>query len=220
MNILSLIDITISFNGRKILNNITLDINSDSIITITGKSGSGKTTLMSILSGLLKPDSGKVIYKGKDIYKWADFKRSKYRNKNIGFIYQSFNLLPEHTIYQNIIYPAIINSASADIKNHADYLIKYLKIDNIRDQLPSTVSGGEKQRAAVARAMINSPEIILADEPTGNLDAVTGKSIFSLFKDIHKKYSIIFIIATHDKYIINNSDVHFNLVNGSLVKRI
>jgi putative ABC transport system ATP-binding protein len=219
MNILSLIDVNKSFNGREILNNIKLDVKPDSIVTITGKSGSGKTTLLSILSGLLKPDSGKVIYKGKDIYKWADFKRSKYRNKNIGFIYQSFNLLPEYSIYQNITYPALLNSASGDIKNHADYLMKYLEIDNIKDQLPPTVSGGEKQRASIARAMINSPEIILADEPTGNLDAATGKSIFSLFKEIHKKYRIIFIIATHDKYIINNSDFRYSLDKGRIVKK-
>jgi ABC-type lipoprotein export system ATPase subunit len=220
MNIISLMDVNISFNNRKILNNISLEIKSGPVITITGKSGSGKTTLLSILSGLLKPDSGKAFYKGKDIYKWADFKRSRYRNKNIGFIYQSFNLLPEYTVYQNIIYPAVLNASSKDIKNHADYLIKYLEIDNIRNQLPFTVSGGEKQRASIARAMINSPEIILADEPTGNLDAVTGKSIFSLFKDIHKKYGIIFIIVTHDKYIINNSGSHYNLVSGNLVKKV
>jgi ABC-type lipoprotein export system ATPase subunit len=220
MNILSLTDVNKSFNKREILKNITLEIKSNPVITISGKSGSGKTTFLSILSGLLKPDSGKVFYKGKDIYKWADFKRSRYRNKNIGFIYQSFNLLPEYTIYQNIIYPAILNSSSKDINNHADYLIKFLNIDNIKNQLPSTVSGGEKQRASIARAMINSPEIILADEPTGNLDAVTGKSIFSLFKNIHKKYGIIFIIATHDKYIIDNSDFRYKLDNGSIVKGV
>ncbi|MBN2403679.1 MAG: ABC transporter ATP-binding protein [Spirochaetes bacterium] len=219
MNILSLNDVSISFNNRKILNYINLEIKSACILTISGKSGSGKTTLLSVLSGLLKPDSGKVFFKGKDIYKWADFRRSGYRNKKIGFIYQSFNLLPDYSIYQNIIYPGILNYSSSSIKEHADYLIKYLDIDNIKDQLPSTVSGGEKQRASIARAMINSPEVILADEPTGNLDADTSKSIFSLFKDIHKKYGIAIIITTHDNYIIKNSDFHFTLVNGSIVKK-
>lgn len=220
MNILSLTNVNISFNDRKILNNINLEIKSNRIITISGKSGSGKTTLLSVLSGLLKPDSGKVFFKGKDIYKWADFRRSTYRNKNIGFIYQSFNLLPEYSIYQNIIYPAILNPSSVNIKDHADLLIKFLEIDNIRDQLPSSVSGGEKQRASIARAIVNSPEVILADEPTGNLDAVTGKSIFSLFKDIHKKYGITFIIVTHDNYIIKNSDFHYALIDGSLLKKM
>ncbi len=219
MNILSLTGVNKSFNGRKILNNIKLDIKSGLMITITGRSGSGKTTLLSILSGLLKPDSGDVIYKGNNINKWSDFRRSKYRNKNIGFIYQSFNLLPEYSIYENIVYPAILNPASVDIGDRVGYLMKYLEIDNIKDQLPYTVSGGEKQRAAVARAMINNPGIILADEPTGNLDTATGKSIFSLFKDINKKYGIIFIIATHDRNIINNSDVHYSLEKGSLIKR-
>lgn len=211
MSILSLKEVKKSFNNRSILNDIELEIESHAIISIAGKSGSGKTTLLSIMSGLLKPDSGKVIYRGNDIYKWADFTRSKYRNKKVGFIFQSFNLLSEYTVYQNIIYPAMLNSSTRDINKQANYLIDYLGIDNIRNQLPATISGGEKQRAAIARAMINNPEIILADEPTGNLDDKTGKSIFSLFKDIRDKYNILFVIATHDKYIIKNSDCKYNL---------
>lgn len=217
MSILSLKDVRKSFNNRTILNNIKLKIETPAIITIAGKSGSGKTTLLSIMSGLLKPDSGQVIYRGKDIYKWADFTRSKYRNKKVGFVFQSFNLLSEYTVYQNIVYPAMFNSSTGDINKQAEYLINYLGIENIRNQLPATISGGEKQRAAIARAMINNPEIILADEPTGNLDDKTGKSIFSLFKDIREKYNIIFIVATHDKYIIKNSDYRFNLDNGLLL---
>lgn len=216
MNILSLNDVNMSFSRRKVLTEINLEIESYPIVSISGKSGSGKTTLLSIISGLLKPDSGKVFYKGKDIFKWTDFTRSKYRNKRVGFIFQTFNLLPDYTVYQNIIYPAMLNFSAREIKKQADYLIKYLDIDNIRNQYPFSVSGGEKQRTAIARAMINNPEIILADEPTGNLDYATGKSIFSLFKNIQKKYNIVFIIATHDKYIIKNSDLHYLLSNGSL----
>ncbi len=216
MNILSLNNVNISFGRRKILSNINLEVKANTLISISGKSGSGKTTLLSIISGLLKPDSGQVMYRGKNIFKWTDFTRSRYRNRKVGFIFQSFNLLPDYTVYQNIIFPAMLNSSARDAKKHAGYLMKYMEIYNIRDQYPFSVSGGEKQRTAIARAMINNPEIILADEPTGNLDSATGKSIFSLFKEIQEKRNIMFIIATHDKYIIKNSDLHFLLNNGNL----
>jgi ABC-type lipoprotein export system ATPase subunit len=216
MNILSLKNINITFGKREILKNISLDIKTNSIIAVSGKSGSGKTTLLSIISGLLKPDSGTVIYRGKNIFRWSDFSRSRYRNKKIGFIFQSFNLLPDYTVYQNITFPAMLSSSAHNVKQHAGYLMKYLEIDNIRNQYPFSISGGEKQRTAVARALINRPEIILADEPTGNLDQATAKSIFSLFKEIQKNYNIMFIIATHDKYIIKNSDLHYSLLDGTL----
>ncbi len=219
MSILSLVDVSVSFGSRKILDRINLDIGDYSIASITGQSGSGKTTLLSVISGLLKPESGKVLYKDKNIYKWTDFKRSHYRNNKIGFIFQSFNLLPDFTVYQNIIYPAILNSRSRNIKEKADFLLEYLTLGNIRNQLPFTISGGEKQRTAIARAMINNPEIILADEPTGNLDPGTGKSTFGLFKDIQKQYDIKFIIATHDTYITKNSDIKYILADGRISKK-
>ncbi|MFH0974427.1 MAG: ABC transporter ATP-binding protein [Spirochaetota bacterium] len=219
MSILSLCDVGKSFRKRKILSEINLEIESGSINSLSGRSGSGKTTLLTVMSGLLKPDSGQVFYKGKNIYKWADFKRSAYRNKNVGFIFQSFNLLPDYTVYQNIVYPAVLNFSAKGIKQKADYLIEYLGIKNIENHLPAAISGGEKQRAAVARAMMNDPDIIFADEPTGNLDSDTGKSIFALFKDIQKKHEISFIIATHDKYIIRNSDYHYSLMNCSITNK-
>jgi ABC-type lipoprotein export system ATPase subunit len=216
MDILSINGVSESFGRRKILNDITLRINTNQIISISGKSGSGKTTLLSIISGLLKPDSGNVMYRGKNIFKWTDFTRSKYRNKKVGFVFQSFNLLPDYTVYQNIIFPAMLNSSAGNIKKQADSLVNYLDLNAIKDQYPYRISGGEKQRTSIARAIINSPEIVLADEPTGNLDPATGKSIFSLFKKIQDTYKIIFIIATHDKYIIKNSDLNYLLNDGYL----
>ena len=218
MNLISLTGVSISFNKRTILENVNFKIGNYPVVSISGKSGSGKTSLLTVISGLLKPDSGKVLYKDKNIYSWTDLRRSAYRNKKIGFVYQSFNLLPDFTVYQNITYPAIINTSSERINEHGDYLLEYLDIDSIKGRYPSEISGGEKQRTAIARAMINMPEIILADEPTGNLDTSTAKSIFLLFKEIQRKYNVIFLIATHDRNIIRKSDVHFAIKDGRIIK--
>jgi ABC-type lipoprotein export system ATPase subunit len=219
MGILSLVDVSVSFGKRQILDSINMEIGDYPVVTIAGKSGSGKTTLLSVISGLLKPESGRVLYKGKNIYRWTDFRRSHYRNNRIGFIFQSFNLLPDFTVYQNIVYPAVLNTRSREIKKKADFLLEYLFLNNVRDQLPFSISGGEKQRTAIARAMINDPEVILADEPTGDLDLSTGKSTFRLFRDIQKSHDVKFVIATHDTYIIRNSDIKYVLDEGRIFKR-
>ncbi|MBN2039253.1 MAG: ABC transporter ATP-binding protein [Spirochaetes bacterium] len=196
-----------------------MDIGEYPIVSITGKTGSGKTSLLSIMSGLLKPDSGKVFFKNKNIYSWTDYKRSAYRNRKIGFVYQSFNLLPDFTVYQNIVYPAVLNPFAVNVKKHADYLIEYLNISNIKNNYPSEISGGEKQRAAIARAIINKPEIILADEPTGNLDNAAVKSIFRLFREIQIQYNVVFIIATHDLNIIRKSDIHYAIKDSGIIRK-
>lgn len=219
MHILTVKGVKHNFGKRTILDGIDLEIKPDSIISLSGRSGSGKTTLLGILSGMLKPDSGQVCYKGKDIYKWNDFKRSKFRNRKIGFVFQNFNLLPDITAYQNILYPGLLNPAAEDIKVNADSLISQLEIEGARNQHPATLSGGEKQRVAIARAVINQPEIILADEPTGNLDLDTGKIIFSLFQEIKNKSGISIFIVTHDRYIIRNSDFHYSLENCKLISK-
>lgn len=219
MKILSIKDVRISFGRRCILEGIDLEVASGAMVSISGKSGSGKTTLLSIISGLLKPESGEVLFKGEDIFSWSDFRRSRYRNRKIGFIFQSFNLLPDISVYHNILYPAILNPLSRDIKGEVEYLIQCLDIKDVKDQYPSTLSGGEKQRAAIGRALVNRPEIILADEPTGNLDEKTGKSVFAILNEINKKDGIIVIVATHDRYIIKNSDFHYRLDLGKLIPK-
>lgn len=215
-DLLLLRDISAAFGKRKILSDVNLTITKNTVTAITGRSGSGKSTLLGVMSGLLRPDSGKVLFTGKDIFSWSDMKRSRYRNKEIGFIFQFFNLLPDLTAYQNIVYPSSLNLFRGANHNDARFLVNYLGIDNIQNQLPSTLSGGELQRVAIARSIINRPRIILADEPTGNLDDATAGDIINLFFDIRDKYGISFVIVTHDNRIVEHADIHYHLDNTRL----
>ncbi|HSV95795.1 MAG TPA: ABC transporter ATP-binding protein [Spirochaetota bacterium] len=217
--LLSIEGVSASFGKRKILDGASFTVEPSSIVAITGRSGAGKTTLLGIISGLMKPDSGKVVYKGQNILKWGDFKRSRFRNREIGFVFQFFNLLPDMTSYQNIFYPAIISPRSRNLKEKVDYLVAYLQLENILHQYPATLSGGERQRVAIARAIINNPRVILADEPTGNLDGRSANDILSLFKKLRDENGMAIVIATHDSRTVANADVHFNIDDAQL-KRI
>ena len=216
---LKVINISKNFGKRDILKNITIDINSKSIVAITGKSGTGKSTLLGIISGLMKPDEGKVYFQDKNIFRWGDFRRSRFRNRKIGFVFQFFSLFPELTAYENILYPAILNPfTSKKIYREINDLVDLLKINKIVDQYPSTLSGGERQRVAIARAIINNPKLILADEPTGNLDEATTNDIIDLFIRLKNQKDITIIIATHEKKLIKISDVEYSLNGGGLKK--
>lgn len=210
--------ITTSFGHRLILDDISLEFPERTISAITGKSGAGKTTLLGIISGLQNPDRGKVFYKGKNILRWGDIRRSKYRNRVIGFVFQFFNLLPDMTSYQNIVYPARISlfRSGNDIDTSARELIRELGIEEIADNYPTTLSGGERQRVAIARAIINKPKMILADEPTGNLDDHSARQILSLFKKLRDEHGMTIIVVTHDPRIVEMADAQYHLVNAKL----
>lgn len=212
-------NVCMSFKDRKILENINFTIPEKSINVIMGKSGSGKSTLLGIMSGLLKPTDGRVLYLGKDIYSWRDFRRSRFRNKSIGFVFQFFNLLPDFTAYQNILYPAVLNPFSRNKRKDVDYLIEYLGLEHIIYNYPPTLSGGELQRVAIARAIINKPKIVLADEPTGNLDDDTADQIIALFNDIRDKQGISFVIVTHETRFLNIADAFYRIEKGLLQKQ-
>ncbi len=212
-------NVCMSFKGRKILENINFTVPENSINVIMGKSGSGKSTLLGIMSGLLKPTKGRVLYLGKDIYRWGDFRRSHFRNKSIGFVFQFFNLLPDLTAYQNILYPAALNPFSRNKRKEVDYLIGYLGLEHIIHNYPPTLSGGELQRVAIARAIINKPKIVLADEPTGNLDDDTADQIIALFKDICDKQGISFAVVTHETRFLNIADAYYRIEKGVLQKQ-
>jgi lipoprotein-releasing system ATP-binding protein len=213
--------VSMAFGKRAILDDVNMTFNPGTITAITGKSGAGKTTLLGIISGLLNPDSGKVFFEGKNILRWGDFRRSRYRNKEIGFVFQFFNLLPDITSYQNIIYPALVSffSKSKDLEKEVNELVEELHIGEILHNYPTTLSGGERQRVAIARAIINRPRIILADEPTGNLDDLSAKGILTLFKKLRDDANICFIIVTHDPRIVDLADTHYHLENARIVKK-
>jgi len=212
-------NVCMSFKDRKILENVNLTIPEKSINIIMGKSGSGKSTLLGIMSGLLKPIGGRVLYLGKDIYRWWDFRRSRFRNKSIGFVFQFFNLLPDLTAYQNILYPTALNPFSRNRRKDMDNLIDYLGLSQIINNYPTTLSGGELQRVAIARAIINKPKIVLADEPTGNLDDDTADQIIALFKDICDTQGISFVVVTHETRFLSIADAYYRIENGSLAKQ-
>ncbi len=214
--LLSVEGVSASFGKRRVLDEVSFAVDSSSIVAITGRSGAGKTTLLGIISGLMKPESGRIVYRGQNILRWGDFRRSRFRNREIGFVFQFFNLLPDMTSYQNIIYPAIISPTSRSLKDKVDYLVEYLGLEKILHQYPATLSGGERQRVAIARAIINSPRIILADEPTGNLDERSTVDIINLFKTLRDENGMAIIIATHDSRTVAGADIHLNIDNARL----
>jgi ABC-type lipoprotein export system ATPase subunit len=218
--LLSVENVSLFFGKRKILDNVSLKISEGEIVAITGKSGSGKTSLLGIMSGLLDPDGGVVYYKGENIIKWWDFKKSRYRNKEIGFVFQFFNLLPDLSAYENIVYPSLVKFFPTDLKGEVRELSKILGIEHILYQKPETLSGGERQRVAIARAIINRPKILLADEPTGNLDTGTALEIKNLFLRLRDEFNMSLIIVTHDEPLIEIADRHYHLEDGILTEKI
>lgn len=216
--LLSIENISLNFGKRRILDNVSLNVEEGKIIALTGKSGSGKTSILGIISGLLTPDAGAVIYKNKNILKWGDLKRSKFRNLEIGFVFQFFNLLPDMTSYQNIRYPTIIKLFPKNVDKEIRDLARLLNIEDILNQKPMTLSGGERQRVAIARAIINHPKLILADEPTGNLDVVTAIEIKNLFVRLKTEENMAVILVTHDQSLIEIADEHYHLENGKFIR--
>ncbi len=216
--LLTVENVSLHFGKRMILNNVSLSVDDGKIIAITGKSGGGKTSLLGIISGLLEPDSGRVLYKNKNILRWGDFRRSRFRNREIGFVFQFFNLLPDMTSYQNIRYPSMIKFIPRDVDREIRDMAASLNINEILHQKPMTLSGGERQRVAIARAIINHPRLILADEPTGNLDVVTAAEIKNLFVRLKTEERMAIILVTHDKSLIEIADEHYHLEEGRLLK--
>lgn len=214
--LLDLKNISLSFGKRIILDDVSFNVQKGEIIAITGKSGTGKTSLLGIISGLLQPDRGEVLYKDSDILKWRDFKKSDFRNKKIGFVFQFFNLLPDLSAYENIRYPSLKRFFPKDVHKEITDIAEILGISSILKQKPVTLSGGERQRVAIARAVINKPALLLADEPTGNLDVVTAVEIKNLFSDLKEKRGISIILVTHDQNLIKIADRQYHLENGRL----
>ena len=191
-------------NKTKAVDNVNIKVKEGEFIAIIGPSGSGKSTLLNLLAGLDYPTSGKVYLSGENIYKFKDSKLTKFRRKNIGFVYQFYNLIPVLTVKENIILPALLENKKYD-KKHFNNLIKILNLKERLNHLPNEISGGQQQRASIARALINKPKILFADEPTGNLDSKNKKNIMKLLKYYNEKYKQTIIIVTHDMSLAKNA---------------
>ena len=207
-----------SFGNQKILDEISLNIRKGEFISIVGPSGAGKTTLLNIIGTIEdfdKSEKSKFLINSHDITKLSDKDLSKFRNDNIGFVFQFHQLLPELTVEENILLPTMIKGDEKDSSDkYFIELISILGIDNILNKYPNSISGGERQRAAVARAMINKPSILLADEPTGNLDSKNEEEIISLFKKVNKDLGVTIVLVTHNHNFSKLADKCFTLRDG------
>lgn len=199
--------ITKSFDGLQVLKGVDLQIRDGEIVSVVGPSGAGKTTLLQILGSLDLPDSGKVRYGETDIFKLGERQLARFRNKNIGFVFQFHQLLPEFTMLENVAMPALIGGADRkEAFAHAKELIDYLGLAGRSGHKPAELSGGERQRAAVARALVNKPQVVLADEPSGSLDSRNRDELHSLFFNLRAEFGHTFVIVTHDEELARRAD--------------
>lgn len=204
-----------SYGDLKVLKGIDLEIKEKEVVAIVGASGAGKTTLLQILGTLDRPDSGTVIYNGNDVSNLPPRALAAFRNKNIGFVFQFHQLLPEFTALENVCIPALIAGTSKNAaEEKAASLLGFLGMAERLDHKPSQLSGGEQQRVAVARAIINSPAVILADEPSGNLDTENKKDLHNLFFRLRDTFGHTFIIVTHDPQLAAMSDRIIRIKDG------
>ncbi len=201
-----------------VLKGISITIKEGDFIAITGRSGSGKSTLMNILGLLDTPTSGKYILNGSPITKFNEDDLSRLRNKTIGFVFQSFNLLPRSTTLENVVLPAIYAGISNRQRTtHAKEILKSLGMEERIHSRPNQLSGGQQQRVAIARALMNNPELILADEPTGNLDTKSGHDVMEILKDLNKKGKTI-VLITHETDIASQAKKIIQLIDGRVVE--
>ncbi|MBO7113450.1 MAG: ABC transporter ATP-binding protein [Bacteroidaceae bacterium] len=210
-------NITRSFGSLQVLKGISLKVEKGEIVSITGPSGAGKTTLLQIMGSLDKPDSGHVLYNGRDITSLDEKELSAFRNKHIGFVFQFHQLLPEFTAIENITIPMLIAGVGmkqATLK--AKELLRMLGLEDRADHKPAELSGGEKQRIAVARALANQPDVILADEPSGSLDTKNKEELHKLFFDLRDRLGQTFVIVTHDESLATMTDRTIHLLDGSV----
>tara|TARA_B100000780_G_C21081185_1_gene435376 strand:- start:811 stop:1461 length:651 start_codon:yes stop_codon:yes gene_type:complete len=206
-----------SINEINILNGIDISIDEGEIISIVGKSGAGKTTLLQILGTLEKPTNGKVLFNDKDVFELNENQLAEFRNQNIGFVFQSHHLLPEFTALENVCIPAYIAKSSKKIANErAKYLIDLMGLSDRFNHKPSELSGGEQQRISVARALMNSPQVVLADEPSGNLDSKTAESLHELFFKLREVNQQTFIIVTHNNKLADLADKKITIKDGKI----
>lgn len=204
-------------NEVRALDGVSISIEEGEFVAVVGTSGSGKSTLLHLISGLDKPSSGSLTYDGKDIYSYSDKELSAFRRKRIGFIFQQFNLLPVLTAKENIIMPLLLDKQKPD-EAYLKQLTELLGIQSRLEHLPHELSGGQQQRVAIARALIAKPDVIFADEPTGNLDSKSGGEVMELLQNVWKKMGKALVVITHDSRIARMADRQFQIVDGVLTE--
>jgi len=218
MEIIRAKDLTKNYGEVKVLKGIDLSIMSGEMVAIVGASGAGKTTLLQLLGTLDKPTSGSIFIKDTEISKLQGNSLSDFRNSQIGFVFQFHHLLPEFTALENVCIPAwIAKKDKKETEHMAMELLQFLGVDHRKENKPSQLSGGEQQRVAVARALINSPSIIFADEPTGNLDSGNAQELHKLFFKLREKYLQTFVIVTHNEELAQSTDRIIHMKDGKIV---
>ncbi len=211
-------DIKKSFGSLQVLKGISLHINKGEVVSIVGPSGAGKTTLLQIIGTLDDADSGEITIDGISVNNLGQKEMAKFRNGHIGFVFQFHQLLPEFTAVENIMIPAMIAGVSQkEAKKKAMELLQFLGLEDRANHKPNELSGGEKQRVAVARALVNNPSVILADEPSGSLDSKNKSELHQLFFDLRDKFGHTIVIVTHDEQLATTTDRTIRLVDGEVV---
>ncbi len=209
--------ITKSFGSLHVLKGIDLTINKGEVVSIVGPSGAGKTTLLQIMGTLDKPDSGRIVLNGTEVNRLKEKELSAFRNKEIGFVFQFHQLLPEFTALENVMIPALIQGVSAsEAKKKAREMLNFLGLSERASHKPAELSGGEKQRVAVARALINHPAVVLADEPSGSLDTQNKIELHRLFFYLRDKLGQTFVIVTHDEELAAQTDRTIHMIDGMI----
>lgn len=205
--------------GKKVeaLKGVSFEVNTCDMVAVVGASGAGKTTLLQVIGTLDKPSAGFVYYKNKDLFSMREAELLEFRNKKIGFVFQLHNLLPEFSAIENVMMPALIGGVSKPkARSAAEEILAELGLKDRLDHRPGQLSGGEQQRVAVARALVNGPELVLADEPTGNLDSTTGRTLFELFRKLKEQKGYTFIAVTHNPNLASMMDRIIWLADGKI----
>ena len=219
MNLLEISNVSKTYGSGetavKALKEVSFSVPKGEYVAIVGESGSGKSTLLNMIGALDTPTSGKVVISGKEIFSMNDRKLTIFRRRNIGFIFQAFNLIPELTVEQNIVFPVLLDYQKPDRK-YLEELLSVLNLKERRNHLPSQLSGGQQQRVAIGRALFTRPALILADEPTGNLDSQNTSEVIALLKEASKKYEQTIIMITHSRSIAQTADRILQVSDGEL----
>ena len=211
-------DIRKSFGELEVLHGVSLTVSEGEIVSIVGASGTGKTTLLQIMGSLMPADSGEVIIDGVSLASLSDDALSEFRNKRIGFIFQSYHLLPEFSAMENVMMPMLISGVKRRVaEERARELLAMVSMSHRLEHKPSALSGGEQQRVAIARALVNKPAVVLADEPTGNLDSETRNDIQQLFFELRERTGQTFVIVTHDSALADGSDRKITMKDGEII---